>query len=139
MSAFCIELSSNRAAEASEPRIDTLFDRFLAPFNEATRRFGESFPYRYLRAAILASIGDGLIEMVVARDDGCLLRRTCAIENGDLVRTRERTRPIRSTWWVPQRVFDGALARPSVYLAHPEQFELAWFTARSATSKTSRL
>lgn len=112
-------------------QLDVLFDRFLALFNQASRRFGELFPYNHLRNATLTRIGSAAIELVVSPERGDPHRRICVVEHGALVRAGDRDRTIGATWQVSRATFDDALERPWAYLAHPEQFDLGWFRARS--------
>jgi hypothetical protein len=108
-------------------------DRFLALFNEASRRFADLFPYNQLKEALLRRIGDDTIEIIVSSSRFGDLQVHCFVQDGALVRTDRRSR-IAARWELAQEILDDALSRPAAYLCHPELFALGWFNARSRSA-----
>jgi hypothetical protein len=114
-----------------ERRLDeALLDRFLALFNEATRRVGRLFPYNHLRAAALRRLEHGAVEIAITSPDRPPTRATCIAVDGEIVRTSDAAGPVEIVWTVPRKTLEEAASTPWVFVAHPERFGVAWFTAR---------
>lgn len=124
--------SGPRHAALESPRLEALFDGFVALFNAATRRFGDLFPYHHLRAGLLRHLGPGAVEVVITSGGQPLRRIACVAAGGLLVRIDDaQVRPC-ATWEVTLASLEDAASRPALYLAHPERFAFGWF--RSALS-----
>lgn len=109
-------------------------DRFLALFNEASRRFADLFPYNRLKEAILGKIGDDGLEIVVSSPRSGRTHVRCVVHDGAIARSDPRT-PTAATWELARETLDDALSRPSAYLCHPELFALGWFKAGSRSER----
>jgi hypothetical protein len=132
------ELDASRRDEpVSDPRqspgLEALFDRFVALFNAATRRFGDLFPYHHLRAGLLRHLGPGAIEVVITSGGRAVRRIACVATGGLLVRIDDAQVRPSATWEVTLATLEDAASRPSLYLAHPERFAFGWFRSTSST------
>lgn len=115
---------------ADERELDALFDRYLALFNAASRRFANLFPYNHLRHSLLKSVGRAPIEVLIRSERHEPVAKLCAFDDGAIVRVPGHDGPPAVTWELARETIEDASAQPWLYLAHPDRFAFGWFLAQ---------
>jgi hypothetical protein len=115
--------------EGADAELVELFDRYLAVFADATRRFGNLFPYNQLKLRIQSLLA-GRTARVQVRDATGAAVAMFDLEwrDGEFRRVVEAAEPAFA-WVLDTQTLEDVSAAPWAYLAHPRRLRLAWFHA----------
>ena len=117
----------SRANEHTRAELIDLFDRFLVLVSDATRRFGQLFPYNHLCRRIQAMLIGSSALVVVSDEDGRELATFAVVWRAGELRRAEPTGSATLVWSIPRARLEHAAVQPWVYLADPKRLGFAWF------------
>lgn len=109
-----------------------LFDRFLQVFGDATRRFGNLFPYNHLRVGVQAMLASKVARVTIRDARGAPLGLVdVAWRDGELRRAPEGGEPALA-WAVSLPLLEEVATEPWAFLAQPDRLRFAWFPGPTA-------